>query len=77
MKNVKHPLKEIDSHKVVSFGESFYMFGGFANENTLLSNIYKVSSSVDGQHSDYTVDVEEIEVRGPSPRYNHGMVRLG
>jgi hypothetical protein len=42
-KNVRNNFTEIDSHKTVSFGDVIYMFGGFANENTLLSNVYKIT----------------------------------
>ena len=75
MKNIKHPFKEVDSHKIVTFGDVIYMFGGFANENILMSNLYKLTSKVDGRQQEYSVDVEEIELKHcPPPRYNHGMV---
>lgn len=78
MKNIKHPFKEVDSHKIVSFGETIYMFGGFANENTLMSNLYKITSNFEGRQSDgHVVDVEEIEIANcPPPRYNHAMVGM-
>lgn len=70
-------MREIDSHRAVSFGDTIYMHGGYANENNLIRNIYKITSNVEGRHQDYVVDVEEIKLSNcPSPRYNHGMVIL-